>query len=140
MVEEAGQGITRSGIERWWQEHSELDRLVADVKIAMTSGSTQTADAALEELFEALEAHFKVEEDVYFPLIEKTSDRHTDVLRGARLGHRRIRESLEDVRSLVERAEFAGAERSLAILLDHFRAHEDAETQLIRDLETLGAS
>ncbi len=121
-------------LKRWWQEHSELDQLVEDVQSAMAQGSSQSAGTALEELSEALDAHFTVEENVYFPLIEKVSPRHSPALQGVRQGHQKIRETLEDLRDLIERAQFTPAKRTLALLLDHFHEHEVAETSLINDL------
>ena len=120
---------------RWWDEHSELDELILEVEQAIGQKGAARAGAALERFCEAMEMHFAVEETVSFPLVERASPRHRAVLAAARLAHQKIRESLEDLRELVELARFAAAQRALAVLLDRFCAHEAAEESLIRELE-----
>ena len=122
-------------VNRWRQQHSDLDRMIEDVSQAIESGSSQAAGAALEELGDELEAHFAVEEEVYFPLIERVSTLYVPVLRSARLGHRKIRARMEDLRDLIERAEFGPARRALAVLVDRFHTHEATEAKLVRELE-----
>ncbi len=126
--------------QRWWQEHSELDRLVRAVEARMGRGSLARTSQALEELEAVLDAHFTVEERVYFPLIEKLSpERHTSI-QAAREGHLGISELLDELRDLVECGELAAARRALANLLDQFRDHEIHEAKLIGDLEALECS
>ncbi len=126
--------------QRWWQEHSELDGLVRAVEARMGRGSLARTSQALEELEAALDAHFTVEERVYFPLIEKLSpERHT-YIRAARDGHLGITALLDELRDLVECGELAEARRALAKLLDRFRDHEIQEAKLIEDLEALECS
>ncbi len=124
-------------LQRWWQEHSELDGLVLAVEATMREGSLARTGQALEELESALDAHFTVEERVYFPLIEKLSPEHHASIRTAREGHLRIGELLSELHDLVERGELAAARRTLAQLLDGFRDHETHEVKLIADLEAL---
>ncbi len=126
--------------QRWWQEHSELDGLVREVEARMGRGSLAKTSQALEELEAALDAHFTVEERVYFPLIEKLSpERHTSI-QAAREDHLRISELLDELRDLVECGELTAARRALAKLLDRFRDHEIQEAKLIEDLEALECS
>ena len=127
-------------LTRWWQEHSELDRLVEAVETTLASRNTRTAGRVLEDLVEAMEAHFGVEENIYFPLVERVSPKHTPAIRAARREHQKIRESLEDLGALIERAQFDEARRSLALLLDRFHSHEAAETELVDDLERIAES
>ena len=66
--------------QRWWQEHSELDGLVREVEARMARGSLAKTSRALERLEAALDAHFTLEERVYFPLIDQLSpSRHTSI-------------------------------------------------------------
>ena len=90
-----------TSFQRWWQEHSELDDLVRVVEARMGRGSLARTSQALEELEAVLDAHFTVEERVYFPLIEKLSpERHTSI-QAAREGHLRMTELLDELRVLV---------------------------------------
>ena len=126
--------------QRWWQEHSELDGLVREVEARMALGSLAKTSRALEGLESALDAHFTVEERVYFPLIEKLStSRHTSI-QAARAGHLGIVKLLDELRDLVEGGELAAARRGLARLLDRFRDHEIHEAKLIEELEALECS
>ena len=122
-------------LQRWWREHSELDLLVVTLEETMSRGSISAASAALEDLTEALEEHFGVEEDVYFPLVERLSAAHEPVLKAARLGHLKIRERLEDLRELVANGDMEPAHRGLALVLDRTRTHEIEEAKLIGELQ-----
>ncbi|MFQ5697570.1 MAG: hemerythrin domain-containing protein [Myxococcota bacterium] len=125
------------GSERWWQEHSELDQRVRELEEAIESQHIGAANAALERLTEAIEAHFEVEEAVYFPLVERFSPSHVPAVKAARLGHAQIREVLEDLRNLVEQGQIVAARGSLRIFLTRFQSHEAREAQMIRDLSDL---
>jgi len=131
---------TTDGMERWWQEHSELDALVAVVVEALGRGALAPASGSLEDLADALEAHFETEESAYFPLVERVSPEHRSALDAARLGHRKIRERLEDLRALVENGNVRAARVALGILLERFRLHELEEAKLIARLEQLADS
>jgi hypothetical protein len=126
----------RSSLERWWEEHSELDRLVAAVEESLSGGRVDVSRGALDELAAALESHFDVEERVYFPLVERFSPEHAAIVRAARLGHVKVVETLENLRDLVERGQVGAARRILALLLERFRTHETEEARLIAELES----
>ena len=126
-------------LQRWWKEHSELDRLVEVLTETLSGGRMAAARAAFENLFEAMEAHLTVEEDVYFPLVEKLSHAHIPVLREARLAHLELRGNLEEMRDHLSEGELDAARRVLIALLDRFREHEQTEAQLIADLEPASA-
>jgi hemerythrin len=126
-------------LQRWWKEHSELDRLVEVLTETMSGGRMAAARAALEDLFEAMEAHLSVEEDVYFPLVEKLAHAHIPLLREARLAHLELRGNLEEMRDHLSQGELDAARRALVALLDRFREHEQTEARLIADLELASA-
>lgn len=121
-------------LERWWRDHSELDRLVACLVDTIDTGSAAAAESALEELASALEGHLSVEEDVYFPLVEKLSSDHREALRDALRAHDRVRSDLDGLRSRLREGELTGARRELIALLNRFRLHEEAEARLITEL------
>jgi hypothetical protein len=128
------------GMQRCWQEHSELDALVERVVEALGRGAISPVAESLEDLAGTLEAHFGIEESAYFPLVERLSPDQRSALDAARLGHRKIRERLEDLRELVENGDLRAARAALDVLLDRFRAHEVEEAKLIARLEQLSAT
>ena len=132
--------MTSDGLKRWWEEHSELDALVDVVVDALQHGGIASAASSLEDLAGALEAHFGVEETAYFPLVERLSPEQRPTIDAARLGHRKIRERLEDLRELVENGDLRAARAALYVLLERFRAHELEETKLVARLEALAST
>ena len=74
-----------------------------------------------------LEDHFSVEERVYLPMVERLSPRGADFSASVRLAHARLRESLEQLCELIERARWPEAGRSFILLAERFRAHETEE-------------
>lgn len=127
-------------MNRWWQEHSELDALVAVAVEALAGGATATPAEALEDLAEAFEAHFELEETYYFPLVERLSPDQRSAVDAARLGHRKLRWRMEDLLALVEAGDLRAARAALDVLLERFRSHEADEGKLIGRLEALATS
>ncbi len=124
-------------LQRWWDEHSQLDRLVDELEQGLQRGAIAPARAALEELAATLEGHFAVEEGVYFPLLESVDPAQKPSLDAARLGHGKIRDRLEQLRQLVDGRDIPSARRALRVVLDRFRQHEEEEAKLIGRLERL---
>ncbi len=123
--------------QRWWEQHSELDQLVQSLDATLASASRGKTLQALEDLESVLDAHFAVEEGVYFPLVEKLSPQHGSTIREARDGHVKIGRLLHDLRQLVEGGQLAAARPVLNQFLDCFRLHETHEVRLLADLEAL---
>lgn len=123
-----------AAIERWWQEHSELDYLVAELVAAVELG--EGASEALDRLDEQLRAHFSVEEDVYFPLVRNLSPEHAPALDLACAAHRRMQEDLEQLRELLGDEKRDEAVRMLSETLDRFKLHEQAETRMLEASRT----
>lgn len=126
-------------LKRWWQEHSELDELVEALVEATEHGTLAAASASVEELGEALEGHFAVEEEVYFPLVESLRPEYGPTVQTARLAHLEVREQLDRLRSHLSNGDPASARDVLNALLDIFRTHEEMEGRLIADLSTPGS-
>jgi iron-sulfur cluster repair protein YtfE (RIC family) len=133
-----GSGNGESGnagvFERWWQEHSELDHLVSDLEEAMGSDSNARASQALEELSEALRSHLSVEEDVYFPLLERLLPDVAEGVGKARLAHRELLSDLDKIRDQLSTADLPAARSTLGHLLRGFRDHEKAEAEMVARL------
>ena len=128
---------TARGARRWWEEHSELDALVAVLVEALGRGETAPAARGLEDLSTALETHFGIDESAYFPMVERLSPEHGAALNAAQLSHRLLRKNLEDLRVLIDGGDLAAARSGLDVLLERFRSHEVEEAKLIARLEEL---
>jgi iron-sulfur cluster repair protein YtfE (RIC family) len=126
-----------SGVfERWWQEHSELDQLVSELEAALHTESNARASQALEELSEALRSHLAVEEDVYFPLLERLLPDSATGVQSARLAHRHLLVDLEKLREDLTQPDLTGARSTLEKLLRGFREHEQAEAEMVARLRS----
>jgi len=121
-------------LARWWREHSDLDQLVAELVEATEARSLAAATAALEELASALEGHFTVEEEVYFPLVSELRPEFAASLERARLAHTELRNRFDRMRGHLEDGDRLGAKDLLSGALDLFRIHEEMEGSLIADL------
>lgn len=122
-------------IERWWEEHSELDQLVSALAGALERSGVAAASAALEDLYDAMDAHFDVEEGMYFPLLERLPSTHGADVKALREAHARIRGDLEKIRSHLSDDELDRARGLMGELMVLFDGHEQAESRLIAELE-----
>jgi hypothetical protein len=111
----------------WRKEHEEIEGHVASAERAVASGSVESASSAMDKLAEALEDHLSVEERAYLPMVEQLSPRGADFSASVRLAHAGLRESLEQLRELVELAQWPEAQRSFAVFAERFRGHEAQE-------------
>ena len=121
----------------WRDEHEEIARSVLAAERAVDSGSVQSATSAIDELADALETHFSVEERAYLPMVEALSPRGAEFSAGIRLAHGRLRESLEQLHELIDLARWREARRSFALLVDRFRAHEEEELSFAEEVMQL---
>ena len=123
-----------SVLERWWEEHSELDHLVSGLEATLQAGSAARASEALEDLAEALISHLSVEEDVYFPLLERLLPEAAAAVRQARVAHRDLLSEFDRIRDQLATSDLISARSTLERLLWRFRDHERRESQLIAQL------
>jgi len=121
-------------IERWWREHGDLDYQVGAVVHALTQRGVAAASAAIEDFASALEDHLGVEEEVYFPLIERLAPEHTPAVQRARLAHLELRDGIDELREQLMHGELMPARRSFTALLARLRSHEEMEGRIIADL------
>jgi hemerythrin-like domain-containing protein len=122
--------------ERWWQEHSELDQYVTELELALNSSSAARASEALEDLTEALRAHLTVEEDVYFPLLERLLPDQAPGIQEACVAHRDILSDVDQMQDQLSSSDLTGARSTLKTLLRRFRDHEQAEAKMVARLRT----
>lgn len=121
----------------WWQQHTDLDDLVRALEETLPRGG-ETARAAWTAFAQAIDAHFAVEEDVYFGLVHRLCpDLETRVAR-AREAHDAIRAEIRRVGEELGASESAHVQRLLGGLLAAFGEHERLESLLVRALAERG--
>ncbi len=123
--------------ERWWEQHSELDQLVEAATDALSSGSRFRSSEALEDLAVALESHLAVEEDVYFPLLERLLPETAPGIRAALEAHEKLRHEIGRMRSELTRFDLTSVQDGLGRLLQTFHEHEKHEARMVAPLRTI---
>lgn len=118
-------------IERWWRDHNDLDYQVGAVVHALTQRGVTAASAAIEDFAAALEDHLGVEEEVYFPLIERLAPEHASAVQRARFSHLELRDGIDELREQLMRGELIPARRSFTALIALLRSHEEREGRII---------
>lgn len=121
-------------LERWWREHSDLDRLVSELDEALGCRSPGRASEAFSEFADALRSHFTLEENVYFPLVERLRPETAPMVREARLAHLDLLRELEGLEGHLAAEDIPAARSSLGTLLSRFRHHEKLEGDIIHSL------
>ncbi len=118
-------------LERWWEEHSELDQLAAELRRSLAFHGPARVSQAMEEFAAELGSHLDVEEEVYFPLIEQLVPDQATGTRRARVAHVLLRLDLGTMRAQIEKGDLDQARRTFELLLRRFRDHEHQEAELI---------
>jgi hypothetical protein len=124
-------------LRRWWRDHGEIDRAVEEIRLDLGRGELAPADERLARLAAALERHFATEEEIYFPLAERTSTQSARLLDRARWGHQQLREALEGLRVMLDDGDVVSAHRALERLLHGLQVHEEQEVAILVEFERL---
>lgn len=126
--------VDAQSLAQWEREHAELDWLTRTLEESVARGSRALARDATEELCRVLDSHFAIEEQTYFPMIERLSDGHGPAVQAALRGHVKIREHLGELDKRVAAGDLRSARSDLSALLQEFRDHERREARLIAAL------
>ena len=118
----------------WVRESGELGPLVSLLVEAVATQAPSAANAALRELAEAMEAHFSVKEEVYFPLVEDLRPDQCCSVERARRVHTRVRRGLDELSRSLSDGRLHEARNLLGELLAELRAHEQEAARLIAGL------
>ncbi|MCE2390164.1 MAG: hemerythrin domain-containing protein [Proteobacteria bacterium] len=125
---------TRAELSSLWDQDVEIDGLVRNLVKAVEGGESDAAKRAIDELEDYVLTHLQREEEVYFPAAERLSPDFAYALKSIRLAHLGIREDLRLLRASLERGHLDAARTQLAAFLESFRAHEQAEDRVVREL------
>lgn len=113
-------------------QHRQLDGLYAAVGEALRRGARGEAISAFTRLRDALEAHFSLEDELYFPAVHGMHPDCEALLTSLVDDHRRFRSELDAVgRGLAAHAPLEGCLASLDALAEEIGAHERREEELV---------
>ncbi len=123
-------------LQRWWEQHSELDQLVLELESTLEGGEEGPAAAASAEMIEGLRAHLTVEEDVYLPLVERLLPDQAPEIERIRHGHAELLKGLDRIQAEIARSDLEAALAAFRRLMGHFREHEKAESRIVERLRS----
>lgn len=136
MTERAPQGgglqrRVRREAQRIEAQHRQLDQFHAVLEDALARSDLAGTQLALARFLEALEAHFSLEEEFYFPALHGHDARLQGALAELVRDHEAMREAFADVRSSLRRGELAPASAPLRAWLGRLGEHERREESLL---------
>ncbi|MEE9279587.1 MAG: hemerythrin domain-containing protein [Myxococcota bacterium] len=122
-------------LEGWWSEHGEVSGLTRKLISALDSGELELVAPAFRELDGAIREHLTVEEEIVFPMAEKSNPEQAQPIRSLRLAHIGIRDDLARIGEQVELSHLDAVRAMIEAFLDSFSAHERLEDQLLAVLK-----
>lgn len=109
-------------------DHRRCDGFFVEAEQQVSDGNWQAAEEGFETFHQAIEHHFKMEEDVLFPDFEEASGNTDGPSQVMRMEHQQIRELLADMaQAMSEKGsdDFLGAAETLLILMQQHNAKEE---------------
>jgi iron-sulfur cluster repair protein YtfE (RIC family) len=112
-------------------QHRQLDQFHELVATALEHGEPAQVRSAFTRFRDALEAHFSVEDDVYFPAVHGLRPELERDLTALVADHREMRRQLEKVQALFDADRLAEGGASLDAMVTVLIDHERREEQLL---------
>ena len=119
-------------------QHRQLDDFHARVAGALERDEPDAARAAFARFADALEAHFALEDGLYFPALRGLVPRLAGDLEALCDEHQMLREQVAEVARLVEAGSCAACQRPLDRLAGDLAEHEGREEGLLASLQQKG--
>ncbi|MBW2418408.1 MAG: hemerythrin domain-containing protein [Deltaproteobacteria bacterium] len=121
-------------------EHRRLEEMFEDLRAALRpqendAGALPAASKVLEEMREELEAHFDVEERLYYPSLWALRPERKAPLHALLQRHPRFLTQLEKIARSLQAEALSEAETLFDSFASDFALHEDAEETLLKNLE-----
>lgn len=117
--------------QRVASQHQQLDQFHSVFSDALARGDAGAARIALERFTEALDAHFSLEEEFYFPALHGHRKQLAPDLEHLARDHAVLRAALAEVTGELARENLHAGEAALNAWLARLREHERAEEKLI---------
>jgi hypothetical protein len=117
------------------EQHRLLDALFLGARGALASAEIGSVRDALAELGEALEAHFELENSLYYPPIRVLRPEHAASVRGFEAAHERFLRELGVIGQQAAEGALGAARAAFDAFALAFASHEAAEEDLLRAIE-----
>jgi hemerythrin superfamily protein len=122
-------------VRRISSQHRQLDALYAMIADAIEKGLASKAQLAFLRFQDALEAHFSLEDELYFPALRGLRPELDGDLAALVREHQDLRESMLSVRSEFERSDLDCSANALEEFIRLLTAHEDREERLLESIQ-----
>ncbi len=119
--------------------HEKLNVLYADLQVELDAGQWQDALVHFCRMKDGLEAHFEVEEQVYFPAVHGLLPDRGALLDDLTTDHARFREQLERIEESIREGNLDSGRRDIPVLVERLRRHEQGEERLFEDVQAASA-
>lgn len=116
-------------------QHRQLDELYALVEERMRAGDAEGAGLAFQRFGDALEAHFSLEDSLYFPALHGMHPELEEPLAHLVREHVVLREQVGTVQSRLDARDLPGADTGLERLIPDLARHEEEEERLLASLQ-----
>ena len=117
-------------------QHEKLNQLYGDLRRELERGARHNAIVCFGRMRDSLEAHFEVEDQVYFPAVHGFMPKHSELLTRLSSDHEAFRNDLHEIAGLLEAHEMTETGRLLEGLVARLLAHEESEDALMADIES----
>jgi hypothetical protein len=115
-------------------EHRGLDALFAEMRVVLTGAMARVRET-FGRLRAAVETHFALEDQLYYPAIWVLRPEHKASLGDLVQAHTVFLDTLADIAAQLERGALEEAERTFAVFAESFVRHEEREEELLRGVE-----
>ena len=115
-------------------QHRHLDGIRLELGEAVADGAVDSAGDAFQRYCSAVEAHFILEDEVFFPAIHGLHPEHGGELESLSREHGEFTEQLRGMADQMERAGLEAFAKSFRSYVQSLVAHEGREEQLVSKL------
>jgi hypothetical protein len=124
----------KRAIRQMGEQHAYLRSIFAEIRRAIEQADAQRTREALGRLQEALEAHFRLEDRVFFPALNGLRSGHTEGLEMLSREHVGFADALRRLGMHLESSDLAGFGRDFDAFAGSLSAHEEHEERLVADV------
>jgi iron-sulfur cluster repair protein YtfE (RIC family) len=112
-------------------DHARLDALLMDVCRMVTDGELERADYVFGDFYEGLLAHIALEEQILFPVFERTTGIFKGPTQVMRYEHDQIRTALGQMRSALDHFDAKAFEKGRRALTAILPSHDHKEERVL---------
>jgi iron-sulfur cluster repair protein YtfE (RIC family) len=112
-------------------QHHQLDQFHEVFENALARGDAAAAQQSFARFADALEAHFKLEEEVYFPALHGRDGGAAHELGELVREHDALREALDDIHTALRARDLPACDAAIAAWLPRLVLHERREEALM---------